>query len=220
MPRPSTTSASAIELAPDRPEAYEERAALYGSGDLEAAHADLTELLKIDPENVWAYRARAHVFVAQGEFRDALEDLNVALRLTPGDAIVHASRGWAYAYFDQFQNAADDFSQALKLDAESMDALAGRAFLTLRWKAQPDRNLEQAYQDLLRACESYQWQHPDYIEILAAVCQERGDSTQAEEYRQKAESLAGPRAKESQKSELPNNSDGASRARVPLVVCC
>lgn len=187
---------AAIVLAPDKFMAYRQRAELYGrSRNYVAAAADLTEYLRLSPGDALAHYGRSYAHHQQELWPEALADVNAALQLEPDNATYLAHRGWVHFNQQAFEQAAADFARALEMDASSASALAGRGSLTVRWKDHPNPNLELAFNDLLRACELHQWQDAWTVAILATICDKRGDTKQAEEYRQKAREIEQAAAK-------------------------
>jgi tetratricopeptide (TPR) repeat protein len=59
--------------------------ALFSMGKLEAAHAELSQVLKGAPENLAAIRGLAEIYRRQGALPDALLQYRAALRLAPND---------------------------------------------------------------------------------------------------------------------------------------
>lgn len=74
----------AIELSPQEPEYYFERAQAYrGNGQRDLALADLDHLIEINPDYLAAFVPRAELHLAKGDLPAALADLEAADRLAP-----------------------------------------------------------------------------------------------------------------------------------------
>ena len=62
----------------------------------DAAIADCSEALRIDPGTAGVYNLRGFAYYAKGDADRALADYDAALRLKPDDAYAHAARGHIY----------------------------------------------------------------------------------------------------------------------------
>jgi tetratricopeptide (TPR) repeat protein len=83
-------------------------------GELQAAIADLTRALRVDPEYRKAYQDRAVVYKKLGDYPAALRDADVAIRLRPEDPNGYALRGVIYRSKGDFAEAMADFEFACK----------------------------------------------------------------------------------------------------------
>ncbi|MBA5224548.1 tetratricopeptide repeat protein [Streptomyces griseoaurantiacus] len=92
----------------------------------EAALADLTAALALDPRHDDALVERAFTHQQMGNAADALADLDEAIRICP-DAWTHVVRGHANLEAGQRGAALADFDRALELDPEQEWARASRA---------------------------------------------------------------------------------------------
>jgi Lipoprotein NlpI, contains TPR repeats len=93
---------SAVIGAPGNPPAmiawaYANRCqALENSRKFDAAIADCSQALKLDPNMANAYNLRGFAYYAKGDSDRALADYGTALRLAPDNAYAHAARGHIY----------------------------------------------------------------------------------------------------------------------------
>src|SRR5215510_8072438 len=118
----------AVEAAQDndelRVEALLQRGVLYElSGDDEAAIADYSEIIKLDPTSAVAHFNRGNVRDRLGEQDLAIKDYTEAIRLDPSDPDMFNNRGQVYDSRGEFDLAIADYSEAIRLDRTS-----GRAY--------------------------------------------------------------------------------------------
>jgi tetratricopeptide (TPR) repeat protein len=92
----------------------------------EAAIADCTEAIRLDPKAANPHRHRAAAFVGKGDFDRALTDVEEAIRLNPKYASAYATRGVVFEKKGDPTRALADFNQALALQSDLSDAIAGR----------------------------------------------------------------------------------------------
>jgi tetratricopeptide (TPR) repeat protein len=109
--RPTATS--------NRPTTVEEALALgrqkFDGNCFEAAEEAYSEAIRLDPNNVEAYKRRGACKFNQGRFRDSLVDFTRALELDPNDAETWKNQALAHANLQQFAEAIADLEQGLKL---------------------------------------------------------------------------------------------------------
>jgi lipoprotein NlpI len=75
-------------------EAHFNRGTLYAKlGELTGAVEDLTEVIRLTPNNSSAYFARGIVLVRNGNLEAGLADLRTTLKLDPGHARAQAGAG-------------------------------------------------------------------------------------------------------------------------------
>jgi tetratricopeptide (TPR) repeat protein len=102
-------------------------------GDLEAAEAELTTLVRLLPTEAEPLRRRAKVRRLGGQFRGAGADLNAALRLAPADPELWVERGNLEMGAGMFKAALTSALQArsLKPNLNRASYLEGKALLYL-----------------------------------------------------------------------------------------
>ena len=112
---------SAVIGAPGNPPAmmawaYANRCqALENSRKFDAAIADCSQALKLDPNMANAYNLRGFAYYAKGDSDRALADYGTALRLAPDNAYAHAARGHIYLAKRAYADAIQEFDAALAL---------------------------------------------------------------------------------------------------------
>ena len=112
--------------------------ARYELGELNAAHSDAQEAVRLAPALALAWMCRGNVQWARGDFAAAAADVSKALALGQAPAEAYFRRGHARFYEGRFELAADDFSKA----AERSDA-AVKPYALL-WQAWALRRLGRA----------------------------------------------------------------------------
>ena len=104
--------------------------------------------IKLYPDFVEAYYARAEVYFFICKFDKAIDDFNRAIELNPDYASAYACRGSAYSKKGCDDRAIDDFNRAIELDPDGASAYVHRG-LAYRCKGCYDR----AIADFRRAIE-------------------------------------------------------------------
>jgi tetratricopeptide (TPR) repeat protein len=82
---------------------------------LDAAIADLTKAISLNPDFATAYNNRGNIYLELNRDEDALKDFNKALSLSQGFGPAYANRGNARDRLNQTEQAADDFHKAIEL---------------------------------------------------------------------------------------------------------
>jgi tetratricopeptide (TPR) repeat protein len=80
-------------------------------GEWAKAHACLSELIRIDPENGTAFQQRVWARLELGMFVEAREDAEAAVRLEPDDIESYRARGAACIKVGQFEQAIVDLTR-------------------------------------------------------------------------------------------------------------
>ncbi|MDR2662502.1 MAG: CHAT domain-containing protein [Treponema sp.] len=115
----------------------------YQAGDLDAAIADWTEAIRLNPEDAYAYYNRGVAYKNQGDLDRAIADYTAALALNPELAEAYNNRGLAYAAKGDLDRAVADYTAAINLNPEYAYAYNNRG------------NAYQAKGDLDRAVADY-----------------------------------------------------------------
>jgi len=89
---------------------------ILGKEEVDHAIADLTEAIRLNPNDVKAYRYRSEAHSRKNEFDHVIADLTVVIQLTPGDAIAYYNRGSAYFEKNDFEHAIADLETVVKLE--------------------------------------------------------------------------------------------------------
>lgn len=98
----------------------------------DAAIADFTAAIALNPEYPAIYAHRAEAYQDTGQLDLALTDLGVVIRLLPEDADGYADRGEVHLRLGDRDKAVSDFRAALKLEPGNEQAREGLRGLGLR----------------------------------------------------------------------------------------
>ena len=124
--------------------AYRYRAnAFKEMGDLEAALADYTTLLALQPDALF-YNRRGIVYEELGQFANAQDDYTKAIELNPKWAIPFNNRGFVRIHLKNWDGAKKDLETAIALDNSAPTPYINLA--GLYWLSKKDRN--KAYANL------------------------------------------------------------------------
>lgn len=124
----------AVRLAPERAEAYANRAsANLLLQNFREAIGDLDEAIRLEPSEALFYRNRGSAYMLLRELPTALVDLDRAVEMTPGDSVAWILRGMAYTGRRQVAEALTSYDAALSLAPDSVWALAERCWLRAAW---------------------------------------------------------------------------------------
>jgi len=110
-----------INISPDAPPGYRNRAALYAEklDDYEKAEADYTKAIELEPENDKNYYSRGKFYSDYLEDYDkAIKDLSKAIELNPEDPYNYFYRGLAYYDNQQYNNAITDYLKVIEINNE------------------------------------------------------------------------------------------------------
>lgn len=115
---------------PERARALRIRGSLRAdAGALDAAIADLSESVRLDPGDAAAHAARARARLARGLILEAIGDFTAALELAPGRhsrVALLIGRGHAQLARGEPEAALVDFTEALRLDPDNAAAYNNR----------------------------------------------------------------------------------------------
>lgn len=95
-------------------------------GDFESAIKELTETIKLNPQDYDAYNMRAIAYSELKKLDKAIEDFAKCIELKP-IAEAYYNRGAAYFAKGSYKEAHNDFTQCLKLEPDNIKALYKRA---------------------------------------------------------------------------------------------
>ena len=95
-------------------------------GDFEAAIADYTEAIRLDPNYAEAYNNRGLALQSQGDLDGAAADYTKAIRLKPDYADAYKNRGLVRAATGDYNGAIADCTEAIRLDPANCRALYNR----------------------------------------------------------------------------------------------
>ncbi len=104
---------------PDEPTAYLGRAIVLDVlGSKDAAIADYTYAIELDPEYTDAYNNRATIYSDQGEFEKALADFTSAIELDPDNDLGYYNRGALYSENGLYEEALVDLNRAIEMNSD------------------------------------------------------------------------------------------------------
>ena len=159
-------------------------------GEHDAAVADYTKALEINPKCLAAYTNRGTAWFEKGEFKKAIADYNEGLTLDPTDYKVCFWRGVARRNSGDYGGAIDDYGKVLAIDSEDPTACGALAWL---YATCPDAK----YRDGKKAVEYANKAHEligdktDYcLDTLAAAYAESEDFAKARGFEETAIEVA------------------------------
>jgi len=83
--------------------------------DIDGAISDFNELIRLMPNNPYAYFARGKVYQSNDEFEKAVADYNKAIELDPKYAQAFFQRSSLHETMNNFKSAIADLQKFLKL---------------------------------------------------------------------------------------------------------
>jgi tetratricopeptide (TPR) repeat protein len=130
-----------------------------------------------------------------GHFDEASQHLNRAIELAPTDAASLSSRGDLFTDLGNYADAAADYDRAIRLDANSLDACRGSAWLLATCPDSSVRNPDVAIHRAEMAVKLDRKQDATTYDTLAAAEAAAGDFAAATESIRRAIELAPPSEK-------------------------
>lgn len=166
----------------------------------EAAISDLSEKIRVSPDEPTPYLQRALAHAKLGQYDQALADYDKAIQLGPDSHTAYWNRGRLFFILTRFGEAVDDLNEAIRLAPSFSPPVAQLAWL---YATCPDP----AYLDGAKAVElakrGLQDNNPFSFEVLAAAYAESGDFESAVKAQTEAiELTTGEPAREKAKSRL------------------
>ena len=120
---------AALAITPT-PVAYSQRGTVhYETGNWDAAIADYSAAIKLDPKNGEAFNNRAWTYYRAGRPSEALADADTAVRMLGTVAYVWDTRAHIHARLGNREAAISDFRAALAIDPANAASKAGLASL-------------------------------------------------------------------------------------------
>lgn len=101
------------------------------NGNFDAALAEYTRALDLDPRSWVAYLLRAYLYQLQGKNLLAIKDLDKTIELNP-TVEAHVMRGVAYAFSGDDETALKDYVTAVRIDPGYGSTYKQRAYIYLR----------------------------------------------------------------------------------------
>jgi tetratricopeptide (TPR) repeat protein len=105
---------------------FDRASVLQSQGDNEAAIAEYTEALSIDPNFAAAYENRANVYFYIGEYDLAIVDYGRMILLRPKFVDAHFRRAVAYYNKGDYERAIAGYNEAIRLNPRFGQALTNR----------------------------------------------------------------------------------------------
>lgn len=96
-------------------EHFEKGKTYFEEGQLEAAIAEYSQAIELDPDHALAYNSRGIAYARQERWDAAIADYSKVIELDPNFAPAYGNRGVAYAKKERWDAAITDYSQAIKL---------------------------------------------------------------------------------------------------------
>ena len=91
-----------------------------------AAIADYSEVLKLEPNQRWAYNNRGAAYLDNNDLPNALRDFNEAIRIEPKYALAFANRAEVLRRQGKLSEALADANKAIEIDPQNARALSVR----------------------------------------------------------------------------------------------
>jgi tetratricopeptide (TPR) repeat protein len=95
-------------------------------GDYNRVILDVTEALKLQPDQTAMYNLRGSAYYDKGEYDIAIADFSDAIRLGPPSSTVFHNRGNAYRSKRDYPHALADYSEAIRLEPQSAFSFQNR----------------------------------------------------------------------------------------------
>jgi tetratricopeptide (TPR) repeat protein len=94
----------------------------FALGNMDAAQADFSEAIKLNPKNNFAHHELGLTLAKKGDPAGAIASLTEAINLDPSSAASRFGRGQVYLSEDRLDDAIQDFTDAIKLGADKNTA--------------------------------------------------------------------------------------------------
>ena len=125
------------KFAPNLVVAYQHRAfEAAGERKYQNAIADLTEALKVNPQDARTYEQRAAMEMRTKDYDKAVADYSQAIKITPDEISNYLYRGYVYELKGDKKSAMADTQSALKIDPSNQEALDRKARLQITLEPQ------------------------------------------------------------------------------------
>jgi tetratricopeptide (TPR) repeat protein len=130
----------------------------YRTGKLPEAVAHLSESIKIDPDESFAYSTRADAYAAMDEPAKALEDAAEAVRLSPTFVDMYALRAWIFATDGRSAEALQELAAMRKSATDQA---------LVQWHVAQTYARLGRYNDAVTAMNQYVLAHPEVRSYVA-----------------------------------------------------
>jgi tetratricopeptide (TPR) repeat protein len=105
---------------------FQEGVTKYNQGNYKEAVDNLTQVIKLEPQNSLAYNRRGDAFYRLGDYQKSQTDSSQAITLNPQDANAYYDRGFSSYELGKYKEAIADYTQAIKLNSQNAYAYYGR----------------------------------------------------------------------------------------------
>jgi tetratricopeptide (TPR) repeat protein len=184
-----------IELNPQFPKAYSNRATLYvQAGDFEHAVADYDSALNIDRTLLQAHIGRGRVCHMMGALDKALESMNAAVELDGTNAEIICSRGDLLVDLARYEEALEDYAKAIDLNPKFEHAYRNGAWLLATCPDEEIRDVDGALTGAQAALECGYGERHAALDTMAAALANAGRFEEAVGTLQQAIEIAPPEA--------------------------
>ncbi|MBR0873106.1 tetratricopeptide repeat protein [Bradyrhizobium tropiciagri] len=111
----------------DLAKALTNRAQAYAqTGDLDHSLADIEQVIRLAPDDAFAFGARGDIHLVRKDYDRALADYDKAIALAPDNDLALAARGIVFLAKGEFDRARSEFDHAIRLQPASATALYWR----------------------------------------------------------------------------------------------
>ncbi|MCA9895647.1 MAG: tetratricopeptide repeat protein [Anaerolineae bacterium] len=116
-----------VDLYPENALGYASRGlAYYHLGEYEAAIADYTQAILLEPQYVEAHNNRGNAYSELQQYEEAIADFTQAIAIDPLYTLAYNNRGYTYYNLGQYDLAISDYTQAIATDSVYADAYNNR----------------------------------------------------------------------------------------------
>ena len=124
MPRRSPTSMPHLSRTRRwSPLCSDARTRIKQLGNTDAALADYSAALELDPELTAVHTGRGRIHQQEEDFTAAVADYTRAIELEPGRAMAYLDRANAYSSQGDYKSALADYNRALEIDPKLASGL-------------------------------------------------------------------------------------------------
>ena len=102
---------------------YLDRGLAHMAAEPDAAIADFTKAIQLDPRNSAAYFNRGRILANKNNLDDAISDFSKAIDIDPRDAMAYSNRGVLRARKGDGDGAIADYNKAIEIDRRAADAI-------------------------------------------------------------------------------------------------